>query len=138
MADVAYYAWLRLPPMLLQALPIAALAGAMIVFVALGRSREMVAIRAAGISQYRVLLMALPVPLLLAAASWLLAETAVPTQPGRLRRLVGSDRAAPARPRRRAPRWFRIGGEIVRAGAASDGGRRLADVEIFRRDGTGC
>ncbi len=136
LADIFYYAWLRLPPLLLQALPIAALAGAMIVFAALGRSREMVAIRAAGISQYRVLTMALPVPLLLAGAAWLLAETAVPqsraafaswwqrTEP------AGAAEAPP-------PRWFRIGGEIVRAGAASDSGRRLADVEIFRRDPNG-
>ncbi len=135
-ADIAYYAWLRLPPLLLQSLPIAALAGAMTVFIALGRSREMVAIRAAGISQYRVLAMAIPVPLLLAGASWLLAETAVPRSQAAF--AAWWERTEPpGETRARPPRWFRIGAEIVRAGAASEGGRRLADVEIFRRDGRG-
>jgi len=137
LADIAHYAWLRLPLLLLQALPIAALAGAMIVFVTLGRSREMVAIRAAGISQYRVLMMALPVPLLLAAASWLLAETAVPRSQAAFAAWWQPTAPAGAAEAPQRPRWFRIGGEIVRAGAASDGGRRLADVEIFRRDRDG-
>ena len=96
----------------------------------------MVAIRAAGISQYRVLLMALPVPLLAAGAALTLAETAVPDSQARFAAWwtatePAAEREAPP------PRWFRIGGEIVRAGAATADGRRLERVEIFRRDGQG-
>jgi lipopolysaccharide export system permease protein len=133
---IALYCWLKLPALLFQALPVAALAGAMVVFVAFGRSREMVAIRAAGISQYRVLLMALPVPVLAAAASFALAETAVPASQARFAAWWAAGEPAAER-EAPPPRWFRIGGEIVRAAPASADGRRLAGVEIFRRDGDG-
>jgi lipopolysaccharide export system permease protein len=135
-ADVAHYVWLRLPPMLHQAIPIAALAGAMAAFIGLRRSREMVAIRAAGLSQYRVLAMALPVPVLLAASSWLLAEHAVPTSQARLAAWWAATDPAP-RTAEASARWFRIGGEFVRARAATPGGARLEGVDIFRRDGSG-
>ena len=135
LADVARYAWLRLPALLLQALPIAALAGAMVVFADFGRSREMVAIRGAGISQYRILLMALPVPLLLAAASLFLADQAAPR--GQLALADWWARTAPAEAAAPPARWFRIDGEIVRARAASPDGRRLTGVDLFRRDADG-
>jgi len=136
LVDVGHYALLRLPPMVQQGLPLAALAGAMATFAALGRSHEMTAIRAAGISQWRVLAMALPVPVLLSLASLLLAEQMVP---GSQMRFAGW--WAATAPAREAPepqaRWFRIGSEIVRAGQASADGRQLSDLRIFRRDSNG-
>lgn len=135
MADVGRYAWLRLPPMLQQAIPVAALAGAMTAFAAFGRTREMVAVRGAGISQYRVLAMALPVPVLLALSSFLIAEHVAPrSQAAFAGWWTRSEQAAsPAA----TARWFRIGDEIVRAGRASADGGRLSDVQIFRRDREG-
>ena len=130
LADVARYAGLQLPALLLQALPVAALAGAMLAFAEFGRSREMVAIRGAGVSQYRVLAMALPVPLLLAATSLFLAEQAVPRSQLALADWWGRTEAP-------AVRWFRLRDEIVRAQAATADGRRLARVDIFRRDRDG-
>jgi LPS export ABC transporter permease LptG len=134
--DMLHYMLLRLAPIAQQALPVAALGGAMITFVGLSRSFEMTAIRAAGISQWRILIMALPVPLALAAATLFLAERASPVSQLRFASWWNSTaaNAAAAEPQ---SRWFRLGGEIVRAGAQSEGGRRLDDVEIFRRDGTG-
>ena len=136
LTEVAHYAWLRLPALLLQALPIAALAGAMVTCAEFGRSREMVAIRGAGVSQYRILAMALPVPLLLAAASFLLADRAVPRS-----QLALADwwaRTAPAEAAAAPPaRWFRIDGEIVRVLTASPDGTRLSGIDIFRRDPDG-
>ena len=134
--DVLRYAWLRLPAMVQQAMPIAALAGAMATFAGLGRSSEMTAIRAAGISQWRILLMALPMPLLLSLVSLPLAEYATPRSQLRLAAWWESTASPEQAPEARA-RWFRIGDEIVRAGAASPDGDRLADVEIFRRDARG-
>ena len=134
--DVLHYAWLRLPAMIQQAMPIAALAGAMATFAGLGRSLEMTAIRAAGISQWRILLMALPMPLLLSLASLPLAEYATPRSQLRLAAWWEST-APPEQALAAQARWFRIGGEIVRAGAASPDGDRLAHVEIFRRDARG-
>jgi LPS export ABC transporter permease LptG len=135
-ADMLYYLLLRLAPTVQQAIPIAALAGAMITFADLGRSREMAAIRAAGISQWRILMMALPVPLVLAGAAFLLSEYATPRS--QLRFAAWWAATEPARDGAGPQaRWFRIGGEIVRAARASPGGTRLEDVDIFRRDGRG-
>jgi LPS export ABC transporter permease LptG len=134
--DAAFYAWLRLPAQLQLALPIAALAGAMATFAGLGRSREMTAIRGAGISQWRILLMAAPVPLLLSLAVFFLAERATPrSQQEFAAWWAATEPAAEAEPPQ--ARWFRIGDEIVRAGSASADGARLGDVRIFRRDSSG-
>ncbi|MGZ8335038.1 MAG: LptF/LptG family permease [Allosphingosinicella sp.] len=135
-ADIATFLWLRLPPTVHQALPVAALAGAMVTFAGLGRSHEMTAIRAAGVSQWRILLMSLPVPLMLALASFALAERAVPQS-----QLRFAAWWAATEPPRGAPppasRWFRIGDDIVQAGAASADGTRLEQVRLFRRDAAG-
>ena len=135
-SDVVYYLWLRLAPTVQQALPIAALAGAMVTFAGLGRTLEMTAIRGVGISQWRILLMALPIPLALSAASWFLSEQASPRS--LLRFSTWWAATEPAAPAAEPPsRWFRIGNEIVRAARQGGEGRRLDDVEIFRRDGAG-
>ncbi len=136
LADVGRYALLRLAPTIQQALPIAALAGAMAAFAAIGRSRETTAIRAAGISQWRILGMALPVPLALALALFLLSEYAVPRSQLRFAAWWG-ERAPVRRDDPPPARWFRIGGEIVRAERASADGMRLAGLQIFRRDPDG-
>ena len=134
--EVLRYALLRLAPTVQQALPIAALAGAMIGFASLGRSHEMTALRAAGISQWKILLMALPVPLLLSVATLFLSEYASPQSQLRFTAWWAATEPAPPAPAAQ-PRWFRIGDEIVRAAEASPGGTQLRDIEIFRRDGHG-
>ena len=134
--DVARYALLRLPPTIQQSLPIAALAGAIVAFALFAGRNEMTALRAAGLSQWRMLAMVAPVPLALMVATVGLMEWAVPTSQYRLATWWAATtppaRAAPPR-----PRWFRIGTEIVRAGAVANGGTALRDVRIFRRDASG-
>ncbi|HEV2748008.1 MAG TPA: LptF/LptG family permease [Allosphingosinicella sp.] len=131
-ADMAYYALLRLPPVAQQAIPIAALAGGMFSFVTLSRSREMVAVRAAGISQFRIFRMAAPVYLVLALIVFLLAERVTPASQLRFE-AWWSATAVGERRREAEPRWFRIGSDIVRAARTSPDGSRLEDVVIFRR-----
>lgn len=131
-ADMGRYALLRFAPLAQQALPVAALVGAMVAFSSLGRSREMTAIRAAGLSQWRIMTMALPVPIALSLAIMLLAEGATP--PSQLRLAAWWEATEPRRDESGSePRWFRIGGEVARAAAAGRDGRRLARVEILRR-----
>ncbi len=133
---VGHHVLLQLPLMLQQAVPIAALAAAMVVFVGLGRTSEMTAIRAAGISQWRILWMALPVPLALSLLAFGLSEYAVPQS--QLRYAMWWARTEPARAEAGAgSRWFRVGDEIVEARRASPGGDRLTGLAIYRRDGEG-
>jgi lipopolysaccharide export system permease protein len=136
LADMGRYALLRLPAILQQTIPIAALAGAMIAFIHLARSQEMVAIRSAGISQYRLFLMTLPAAALLSLSVYVLADRVAPRSEVALTSWWRATApAADARPER--DRWFRIGGDIVRAARASPDGRRLEDVTIYRRDRNG-
>ena len=135
-AEIGRYVLMQLPLMLQQALPIAALAAAILVFAALARSSEMTAIRAAGVSQWRILMMALPVPLLLSLGAFALSEYAVPRSQLALA-AWWAETELPARAAEAGPRWFRVGDEIVRARRASPDGRRVADVDIFRRDADG-
>jgi LPS export ABC transporter permease LptG len=133
--EVARYAALQLPAIVQQAMPIAALAGAMVAFALFAGGREMTAIRAAGVSQWRVLAMALPVPLLLVAATFGLAEWVTP--PSQLRLAAWwNAMEPPVEPADRA-RWFRIEDRIVRAGSAAQDGAALDDVAIFARDARG-
>jgi lipopolysaccharide export system permease protein len=136
LADMGHYAWLRLPAIVQQTIPIAALAGGMIAFIHLARSQEMVAIRSAGISQTRLFLMALPPALLMAALIFVLADRVAPRSEVALTSWWRStEPAAERKPDRE--RWFRIGGEIVQAGRASPDGARLEQVTLYRRDSAG-
>lgn len=134
--DTSRYALLRLPPILQQSIPIAALAGGMSAFMALSRTSEMVAIRAAGVSQFGMMRMALPVFLGLSAAAFLIAEYTAPASQLRFRSWWEAT-APPETTREAASRWFRIESDIVRAAAAAPDGTRLKGIDVIRRDGRG-
>lgn len=128
------YVPLRLAPILQQALPMAALAGGLSGFASLSRSEEIVALRAAGISQFQILRRVLPVFLALSLAILFVAEVAAPWAQPRFIVWWTSRASSPSAP---PAHWFRIGREIVRAGAAAGDGASLRDVTIFRRDPRG-
>lgn len=136
LADVAYYAVVRLPAIAQQATPVAALGGAMTAFALLASRHEITAIRASGLSHWRVLAMAAPVSLALLALTYALAEWATPASQVRLAAWWQTTEEAPDKPAERA-RWFRLDREIVRVGAASPDGTRLTDVQVFSRDRQG-
>jgi LPS export ABC transporter permease LptG len=136
LGDVARYAALRLPVIVQQSVPLAALGGAMAAFALFASRHEITVIRALGLSQWRVLAMAAPVALALLAASFALAEWATPASQVRLAAWWQETEPAADKVEDHA-RWFRLGRDIVRVGAASPDGTRLADVAIFSRDGQG-
>ena len=86
MAGVAYYAALRLPRLFEQVAPIAVLAGGLFAFSQLARDSAVVAMRASGISGYRIVGMAVPaaiVVMLLDAPmrSWSWPPAPIPRSP---------------------------------------------------------
>jgi len=131
---VARHAFLRLPLLVQQTLAVAALGGAMLALLRLTRFSEMVAIRSSGLSLRRIVLMLAPVGLLLSGASLLLGERITPRSEVALAAWWNS---TDDRPRAR-DRWFRIGGDIVRAGGASAEGDRLKNLTLYRFDGGGA
>lgn len=125
---------LRAPATGLQALPIAALAGAILTFLAIRASREIVAMQIASLSIFRIVRMGMAVPALLALLWVLLAESAVPASQARFAEWWHQPAARNVAPE---THWFRIGDTIARA--AGEPGRHdtLRSVEIYARDPAG-
>ncbi|MES2884213.1 MAG: LptF/LptG family permease [Pseudomonadota bacterium] len=131
---VGHYISLRAPTLLLQALPLAALIGAVFAFSTLAKQHEVIAMRAAGLPFRRVVLILLPTVLLIAAAQWLLAEVVVPKS----QRALTSWWASLPSPSDETPDaellWFKSGGVLIGVARAHPDGRLLEGVRIFRRD----
>ncbi|AAK23139.1 LptF/LptG family permease [Caulobacter vibrioides] len=136
MAGVGYYAALRLPRLFEQVAPIAVLAGGLFAFSQLARESAIVAMRASGISGYRIVGMAVPaavaVMLLDALCGQVLAPRADPTLADWWRNTTPvAERKEPV------PRTFRAGADLVIGANASADGRTITGVTIFRRDSKG-
>lgn len=133
LGGVAYYALLRTPNILLQALPLAALIGAVFAFSTLASQHEVVALRAAGMPFRTVITLLLPTVLLIGASHWVLAEQVVP----RSQRALTAWWAALPPAKDADPDtellWFKSGGAVIGVTHALPDGRQLEGVRIFRR-----
>lgn len=135
-AGVLYYATLRLPTLIQQVAPIAVLAGCLFAFAQLARENAVVALRSTGVSVYQLLVRMAPAMLTVVALHLLCVQWLAPRAEQALDAWWA--RSTPAADKEPAgPRSFRVGADIVTAGAASDAGRRLTDVRIYRRDPQG-
>jgi lipopolysaccharide export system permease protein len=135
-AGVAYYAALRLPRLFEQVAPIAVLAGGLFAFSGLARESAVVAMRASGVSGYRIVGMAVPaavaVMLLDALCGQVLAPRADPTLADWWKNTTPvAERKVPA------PRTFRAGADLVIGASASADGREITNITVFRRDARG-
>lgn len=135
-AGVAYYAALRLPRLFEQVAPIAVLAGGLFAFSGLARESAVVAMRASGVSGYRIVGMAVPaavaVMLLDALCGQVLAPRADPTLADWWKNTTPvAERKVPA------PRTFRAGADLVIGTSASADGREITNITVFRRDARG-
>lgn len=134
---LAYYSLLRLPRMIDQAMPLAVLAGCLFAFAQLGRESAAVAMRAAGISVYRIAGMAIPVALAAFLVQLAATEVIGPRTDAALR-AWWRDTAPAADRKGPETRSFRIGPDLVTATMGDDQGRRLEKVIIYRRDAAGA
>jgi lipopolysaccharide export system permease protein len=133
---VFYYAALRFPRLVEQVAPLSVLAGGLFAFAQLARENAIVAMRAAGLSIYRLVLMAAPAALvamlIYAAAAELVGPRTDPILQAWWRDTTpAADKADPP------PRAFRVGPDVVVAKAGDAAGRRLREVKIYRRDDQG-
>ncbi len=123
-AGVLHYAALRLPWLIDQAAPLAVLAGGIFAFMKLAGESEVVAMRASGVSTYRLLAMALPAAIAVMALEDLAVEVVVPRTDPALQTWWTA--TAPPEPARAAkPRAFRVGSDVVTATAGDLTGRAL-------------
>jgi lipopolysaccharide export system permease protein len=135
-AGVIYYAALRSPRLFEQVAPIATLAGGLFAFSQLARESAIIAMRATGISAYRIVGMALPVAFLVMALDFSCAQIIAPRTDPVLAdwwqaTTPVADRKVPG------PRSFRAGDDLVIATGASADGRTLRELKIYRRNPAG-
>ncbi|MGH8516434.1 MAG: LptF/LptG family permease [Panacagrimonas sp.] len=130
-AGLLRYAFLRTPAELVVALPLAALLGAMSAFYAMARHHEIVAMRCAGLSLKRLVVLLLPVPLVLAGVQFMLSDRVVPRAEATLK--AWWDATAPEE-EEAEPRWVQTRDGPVSILHASPDGRELREVHIYQRD----
>lgn len=129
---LALYTVLRLPGILIELIPIAALLAGLLTFTELARHSELTAIHASGLSKARLARAVLPVASLICAFQLIIEDQARPAAVRELRAWgVGGygdeDDAV----------WLRRGGDIVRVREVDAEEGELRGVTIFRRDEDG-
>jgi lipopolysaccharide export system permease protein len=129
------YAALRLPGEMTVALPLAALLGAMSAFYAMARSREITALRSAGVGLRRILVYLIPVPIILALAQLALSQWLVPISEQSLKSWW--DSTVPLEERPAEPRWVRTSNGVLNFERNSADGRTLLDVGLYTRSPEG-
>lgn len=128
------YGVLRLPEILtVMAAPSAAL-GALIALGTLVRHHELVSFRAAGVSQFRIMVALIPAALAVFAFEWVVQDRMVPPAVRELREW-GVGEYGKGNDSDGAMRWVRQGSRVVSWEAAH--GATLDQVHIFERDGNG-
>lgn len=133
---IAHYALLRLPRLIEQAAPIAALAGCIFGFMKLASESAVVAMRAAGVSTYRMAAMAMPAALAMAVVSFTAVELVAPRTDPALQ-AWWRDTGVETKKVDDKQRAFRVGADVVIASTRDLSGRSLDQVTIYRRDDQG-
>jgi len=130
-AGIVHYAVLRLPGEMSVALPLAALLGSMSAFYAMARSREITALRAAGVGLRRILVFLVPVPIVLAIAQLALSQYLVPMAEQSLKSWW--DSTIPLEERPAEARWVHTSNGVLKFDRNSADGQTLLDVGLYTR-----
>ncbi|RMD61312.1 MAG: LPS export ABC transporter permease LptG [Alphaproteobacteria bacterium] len=134
---LAYYTLLRLPGIVSFLLPLCILIATLMTLSHLARHNEIVAMKAAGVSLYRIVLALAPAALAIAAAHWILGDQIAPAANRALQRWDARSIAAADGALGDEALWLRSGRAVVRVGGVLDDGRRLTGVQVFLRDEDG-
>lgn len=130
------YTVLRLPEIVAELIPIAAMLAGFVTFAGLARHRELTAMLGVGISKFKLAAAIIPAALLIACLQFAIEDQAVPVAVGQLRAWgVGDYGDDPDEPP--TVSWIRQGTDIVRIRHFDRAGGRLSGVTIFRRDVAG-
>lgn len=144
-AAMARYSLWRLPTTIAQVLPIAMLAGALITWFGLVRNHEMVTMRAAGVTAWRLLLSVLPLILAAATLHFALIDRVIPLTEPRFaawweqieaRADAARDGAEPDAAAIEDI-WMRTNSTIISVGMISRDHRRMEDVTFIVLDEAG-
>lgn len=132
------YFGLRLPIMLSELMPLAALIAGLLTVADLLRHRELVVIWSAGVRPLATLRMLLPVGLLLVGAKFAIDDVALPRATTELRLWgIGEYRHRPGEGQSGQDYWVRSGDDIVQISALAAAAGKVENITIYRRDPQG-
>jgi LPS export ABC transporter permease LptG len=132
------YFGLRLPIMLSELMPLAALLASLLAVADLLRHRELIVVWSIGVRPLSILRMLLPAGLALVAVKFAVDDLALPRATGELRAWgIGDYRHRPTDAEASGYYWLRSGNDIVRLSANAIAAGKVLDISIFRRDGDG-
>ena len=132
------YMFYRAPSIIQNYMGISILLAMLLSLTELSYRNEMVAIWAAGLSPFRLLVMLLPLAFLAGGLQFVLSDSAIPATTPQLRDWgIGDYGADKLKVGEKDPIWMRAGPDILRAGSANADSTELKDVIIFRRDDKG-
>jgi lipopolysaccharide export system permease protein len=129
---IVRYTILRLPEIVAELIPIAAMLAGFVTFAGLARHRELTAMLGAGISKFKLAAAVLPAAVLVGGMQFLIEDQAVPLAVGELRAWGVGDYGD-----RSNTTWIRQGTDIVRIHRLDRVARSLNGVTIYRRDEAG-
>jgi lipopolysaccharide export system permease protein len=131
---LSLYMVLRLPDILAELIPVAALLAGLLTFAELARHSELTAIYAGGMSKVRLAFAILPAFVLISGFQLLIEDQARPIAVKELRAWGVGDYDASDDS---GPIWLRRGADILRIEAIDSGQAELHGLTIFRRDDDG-
>jgi len=135
-AGMVQYVLLRLPRLIDQAAPLSVLAGGIFAFVKLAGESEFVAMRASGVSIYRLVAMALPAAGMVAVLHVAAVELVAPrTDPALEAWWRATAPGGP--PEASGTKSLRVGEDIYLVATDDPSGRTLSKMRIYRRDTDG-
>ncbi|GIK98974.1 MAG: LPS export ABC transporter permease LptG [Alphaproteobacteria bacterium] len=139
MTALLRYAWLRLPESVVFMMPFSVLMGSLLAVARLAQNNEVLALKAAGLSFYKLLLAFVPAALVAAGLYFVFSDRLAPASNRALAEwnaAAAADRAA-VEVASEEGIWVRDGDVLVRVGIVTDEGRELRGVTLFLRDDQG-
>ncbi|HYE52889.1 MAG TPA: LPS export ABC transporter permease LptG [Azospirillaceae bacterium] len=135
--DIAWYALLRLPVIVERLVPLAVLIGSLATLLGLAQNNEIVALKSAGMTPYRLLLVLTPAALAVSVFHFVLSDQVAPRAERAF--LTWWQEGAPPGEEAREEKtvWLRAGATVVSVGRVLEKGRVLDRVELFPRDTEG-
>lgn len=133
------YAWLRLPESIVFMMPFAVLMGSLLAVARLAQHNEVLALKAAGLSFYRLLLAFMPAAVVASGLYFIFSDRLAPMT-NRALAEWDAEAAAADEPIQVAPRggiWVRDANVLVRVAVVIDQGRELRGITLFVRDAEG-
>jgi lipopolysaccharide export system permease protein len=136
LSSVLHYVWLRLPDLASFLFPFSVLIAALLVLSRLAQSAEVMAMKAAGLSYWRILACFLPAAFLIAGLHFLVADQVAPVAARAMEdwNAAAVDFSADSDKDAQSPVWARDGFTLARVVVVLDRGQSLSGVTLFLRN----